>query len=113
MVYIDRDGRVVERRPWSIARVLEIFTSIWFVTVTFFKTLMAPFMNNDNQSGSSNTRRGGWGSGGGGGGPYGGGGGGGSGGSGGGGGFNQGLRPNRRIGRVVNTSMDCNIPGGG
>ncbi|XP_036347736.1 glycine-rich selenoprotein-like [Rhagoletis pomonella] len=109
MVYIDRDGRVLERRPWSVARVLEIFISLWFVVVAFFKTLMAPFMNNDNQNGSSNNRRGGWGSGGGGG-P---GGGGGRGGGSGGGGFNQGLRPNRRIGRVVNTSMDCNIPGGG
>uniref|UniRef100_A0A0A1X1U8 Glycine-rich selenoprotein n=1 Tax=Zeugodacus cucurbitae TaxID=28588 RepID=A0A0A1X1U8_ZEUCU len=108
MVYIDRDGRILERRPWSVARVLEIFTGIWFVTVTFFRTLMAPFMNNDNPS--NNTRRSGWSSGGGGG-P--GGGGGRGGGSGGGGGFNQGLRPNRRIGRVVNTSMDCNIPGGG
>ncbi|XP_053947571.1 glycine-rich selenoprotein-like [Anastrepha obliqua] len=111
MVYIDRDGRVLERRPWSIARVLEIFTGVWFVVVTFFRTLMAPFMNNDNNSGSSGNRRGGWGSGGGGGGGPGGGGGGRGGG--GGGGFNEGLRPNRRIGRVVNTSMDCNIPGGG
>ncbi|XP_039962077.1 glycine-rich selenoprotein-like [Bactrocera neohumeralis] len=109
MVYIDRDGRVLERRPWSVARVLEICTSIWFVTVTFFRTLMAPFMNNDNPR--SNTRPSRWGTGGGGGGPGGGGGGGRGGGNG--GGFNQGLRPNRRIGRVVNTSMDCNIPGGG
>lgn len=68
---------------------------------------MAPFMNNDNPG--SNTRPSRWGTGGGGG-P---GGGGGGGRGGGGGGFNQGLRPNRRIGRVVNTSMDCNIPGGG
>ncbi|XP_067639577.1 glycine-rich selenoprotein-like isoform X4 [Eurosta solidaginis] len=113
MVYIDRDGRVLEQRPWSIERVLEMFTGIWFVIVTFFKTLMAPFMTRDGQSGNSNSRRGGWGSGGGGGGGGGYGPGGGGGRGGGGGGFNQGLRPNRRIGRVVNTSMDCNIPGGG
>ncbi|XP_067639576.1 uncharacterized protein [Eurosta solidaginis] len=34
MVYIDRDGRVLEQRPWSIERVLEMFTGIWFVIVT-------------------------------------------------------------------------------
>jgi len=100
MVYIDRNGRVLEKRPWDIARVLGIFTGIWFVVVQFFMTLLAPFQGQNNGSSSrSDSRRGGWG-------PGGGGGGGGNGRPGGGG-------PNRRIGRVVNTSMDCNIPGGG
>uniref|UniRef100_A0A1I8NM99 Glycine-rich selenoprotein n=1 Tax=Stomoxys calcitrans TaxID=35570 RepID=A0A1I8NM99_STOCA len=103
MVYIDRDGRVLEKRPWDMARIMGIFTGIWLVVVQFFQTLIAPF-NQENRGGNRRSGGGGWGSGGG----YGGGGGGG--GSGGGG--NGGLRPNRRIGRVTN-SMDCNIPGGG
>ncbi|XP_067639568.1 glycine-rich selenoprotein-like isoform X2 [Eurosta solidaginis] len=111
MVYIE-NGRVLEFRPWSIERILEIFTGIWFVLVTFFKTLMTPFMSNDGVSGSSDRRRGGWSSGGGGGGGGGGYGPGGGGGRGDSGGFNQGLWPNRRIGRV-NTSTSCNMPGGG
>ncbi|XP_075154505.1 glycine-rich selenoprotein-like [Haematobia irritans] len=100
MVYIDRNGRVLEKRPWDMARIMEIFTGLWLVVVQFFQTLIAPFCQ-ENRGGN---RRGtsGWGSGSG----------SGGGGGGGGGGGNGGLRPNRRIGRVTN-SMDCNIPGGG
>jgi len=105
MVYIDRNGRVWEKRPWDLARITEIFMGIWFVILQLFHTLIAPFMSNN--TGGSNTRRSGWGPGGS------GGGGGGGGGSGGRGSGNGGYGPNRRIGRVVNTSMDCNIPGGG
>ncbi|XP_005186049.1 glycine-rich selenoprotein-like [Musca domestica] len=107
MVYIDRNGRVLEKRPWDMARVMEIFTGLWLIVIQFFRTLIAPF-NVENRGSNGNRRGGGssWGSGSG----YGGGGGGG--GSGGGSGGNGGLRPNRRIGRITN-SMDCNIPGGG
>ncbi|XP_004529515.1 glycine-rich selenoprotein-like [Ceratitis capitata] len=105
MVYVDRDGSVLQRRPWSVARVLEIFTGLWFILITFFRALISPFMKDDHSSSSgSNSRRGGWGGGGGGGG-FGGGGGGGNGGGGGGGG--GGFGPNRRIGRINNTSMDA------
>ncbi|KAL9880343.1 glycine-rich selenoprotein-like [Glossina fuscipes] len=94
MVYIDRNGRVCESRPWDLSRIIDIFTGLWFVIVHYFQTLVAPFVPRRD----SVRRNTGWGSGGGGG--------------GGGGGGNGGLRPNRRIGRITNT-MDCNIPGGG
>lgn len=106
MVYIDRDGSVLQCRPWSVSRVLEIFTTLWFISVTFFRGLISPFVKDEQSSSGGNNRRGGWGGGfgGGGGGGGGSGGGGGGGNSGGGGGGNFG--PNRRIGRINNRSMD-------
>ncbi|XP_065364151.1 glycine-rich selenoprotein-like [Calliphora vicina] len=101
MVYIDRNGRVLEKRPWDLNRIKEIFTALWVVVLHFFTTLFAPFKT--EKRAGNNGSGGSWGSGGG-------GGGGGSGGGSSGG--NGGLRPNRRIGRIAN-SMDCNIPGGG
>ncbi|TMW39737.1 hypothetical protein DOY81_015183, partial [Sarcophaga bullata] len=104
-IHIFADGRVLEKRPWDLNRVIEIFTGLWVIIVHFFTTLFAPFKQENR--GGGNRRGDSWGSGSG----YGGGGGGG-GGRGGGSGSNGGLRPNRRIGRITN-SMDCNIPGGG
>ncbi|XP_034480886.1 glycine-rich selenoprotein [Drosophila innubila] len=109
MVYIDRNGRIWEKRPWDWQRVVEIFVGLWYIILQFFQTLLAPFNGgNGHNRDNRNSRSSGWGSGGG------GGGGGGSGGGGGGGG--GGLRPNRRIGRIqqqdpVNGSA-CSMGGG-
>ncbi|XP_034672291.1 glycine-rich selenoprotein, partial [Drosophila subobscura] len=67
MVYIDRNGRVCEKRPWDWQRIVEIFVGIWFIIKQLFQTFLAPFnggTNNDNRRGGGN----GWGGGGGGGG---------------------------------------------
>lgn len=109
MVYIDRNGRVLDKRPWNMDRIKGIFIGLWLLLLQFFTTLIAPFRT-ESRGSDDNSRGSSWSAGGGGGGGYGGGGSGG-GGSGGGGG-NGGFGPNRRIGRITN-SMDVNVPGGG
>jgi len=105
MVYIARDGTIANNRPWSVARVKEMFIKFFQAIYLFFMTLLGPLLDAarpQNAQQSRNNRSSG-------GGPRPGGGGGGS-------------QPpewrgrpagfSRRIGRVVNMD-DCNIPGGG
>ncbi|KAH8413900.1 hypothetical protein KR215_010999 [Drosophila sulfurigaster] len=108
MVYIDRNGRVWEKRPWDWQRIVAIFVGLWYLVIQFFQTLVAPFNGggDGNNRDNRNSRSSGWG---------GGGGGGGGGSGGGGGGSGGGLRPNRRIGRINHQPpMSCSTcPGGG
>ncbi|KAH8337061.1 hypothetical protein KR074_001493, partial [Drosophila pseudoananassae] len=101
------DGRLWERRPWDMRRILAIFVGIWFAIKQLFQSFVAPF-NSDVNNGDSRRRSGwsnsSWGGGGG------GGDGGGGGGTGGGGGGYGGLRPNRRIGRIQ-PSQTCSAGG--
>ncbi|KQS29771.1 uncharacterized protein Dere_GG18452, isoform C [Drosophila erecta] len=101
MAYVDQNGRLWEKRPWDLRRVLAIFVGIWFAIKQLFASFLSPFTGNDNNG--DNSRRGsGWGSS-----SWGGGGGGGGGGGYGGGG----LRPNRRIGRIPPPSQSCSAGG--
>ncbi|EDW27655.1 GL20156 [Drosophila persimilis] len=52
MVYIDRNGRVCEKRPWDGPRIVELFLRIWYIIKQLFLTFLAPFAgksNNDNR----------------------------------------------------------------
>ncbi|XP_031636616.1 glycine-rich selenoprotein-like [Contarinia nasturtii] len=98
MVYVDRDGRVCNQRPWSMSRIFSIFMGIYTGIILFLETMFSPFASSNPSSGGS--RRGFWG--------------GGSGGSGGSGG-NDGRGPPRNgprrpIGRIQHYSE---INGGG
>uniref|UniRef100_A0A0K8TT55 Putative selenoprotein g n=1 Tax=Tabanus bromius TaxID=304241 RepID=A0A0K8TT55_TABBR len=93
MVYVDRDGRVHDQRPWDMSRIVDMFTGFFTFTWFFLQSLIEPLQSiGGGQSGGGARRTGG-----------------------GGGGGNDRRPPgppNRRIGRIT-TMSDCSVPGGG